>query len=169
MSLRKGHLYLRRWGRGGLFRREERAREKEQGGGRKNYDQGKGEVDEPSPSFSLSSRLRLFRLGGYRCNQVHALYSASVRFFEIHTTRKGGYICSGVYAPQRVHVRRIICPCLCASRGNEWKKKEPPRYVGRSLIMSDRESVILKTIMVSTGVIYIFPAPPSPHPLLCNL
>ena len=37
------------------------------------------------------------------------------------------------------------------------KKNNPARYVGRSLIMSDRESVILKTITVSLhrGVIYI--------------
>jgi len=26
----------------------------------------------PAPSFSLSSRLRLFRIDGYRCNQVRA-------------------------------------------------------------------------------------------------
>lgn len=158
MSLRKGHLYFRRRGGRGLFRGEERARgRRSEGKGEKNYGQGKGEVDEPGPSFSLSSRLRLFRLGGYRCNQVHALYSASVRFLEIYRTRD-----ESVCTRPSVRVRGSVCPCLCEPRRKNRRKKEPPRYVGRSLIMSDRESVILKTIMVSAGVIYILlPSTPS--------
>lgn len=33
----------------------------------------KGKSTNSGPSFSLSSRLRLFRIGGYRCNQVRVL------------------------------------------------------------------------------------------------
>lgn len=128
--------------------------------GKRITSEGKGEVGEPGSSFSLSSRLRLFRLGGYRCNQVHALF----RFRSIprdlqrerrYTHRHTPFVFVDTRIRIQVYILLSIYGSLFVEERTRRRKKSPPRYVGRSLIMSDRESVILKTIMVSTGVIYI--------------
>lgn len=100
----------------------------------------------------------------------YTLYSASVRFLEIHSekestrTQTRNSIRNSIRLYECTHSTGLLVPSV--ERKEEEEEKEPPRYVGRSLIMSDRESVILKTIMVSTGVIYIslFPPPLPPCP-----
>lgn len=91
VSLRIGHLYLRRWGRGPLLRREERARQKEYEGGRKNYD---SRVKGKSTNSARRSHYRL----GFDCSGSagtgatrYTLYSASVRFFEIYYEKEPVY------------------------------------------------------------------------------
>lgn len=82
----------------------------------------------------------------------YTLYSASVRFLGIYNgierVHTGAPLPSCVYT--RGSARVSVRP------GKNLEKKEPPRYVGRSLIMSDRESVISKTITASTGGSCIF-------------
>lgn len=115
----------------------------------------------------------------------YTLYSASVRFLEIHSEEESTrtQTRNSIRNSIRRTIRLFECthswglvPSAERKEGEEEEEeKEPPRYVGRSLIMSDRESVILKTIMVSTGVIYISlslpalpypPSPSSPRPVL---
>ena len=184
VSLWKGHLYIRRWGRSPLSfslslslslslsvaRRtgvvQEGARWNEgRKEGRKERKKRRKEKKEEITTKGKPVRRSHYRLD-FDCSGSagtgatrYTLYSASVRFLEIHSekestrTQTRNSIRNSIRLYECTHSTGLLVPSV--ERKEEEEEKEPPRYVGRSLIMSDRESVILKTIMVSTGVIYI--------------